>query len=87
MSGAILNEVMIRESIDGYAILVSTTSQFPDPIGAAELIKVINRIKNLDIDVQPLIIDGEKIRSTMQEFADRTRQLSDSGSDISAKDC
>ena len=86
LSGAILNEVMIRESIDGYALLVSTTSQFPDPIGAAELIKVINRIKDLTIDVEPLVVDGEKIRSTMQEFADRTRQLSDSGSEVSAKD-
>ena len=79
LSGAILNETIIRE-IDGYALLVSTTSQFPDPIGAAELIKVLNDIKGWKIDVKPLIEDGEKIKKTMQEFADKTRQLSDGSS-------
>ncbi|MFW9992560.1 MAG: proteasome assembly chaperone family protein [Candidatus Odinarchaeota archaeon] len=76
LSGAILNESLLRE-IDGYALLAGTVSQMPDPAGAAALIRVINRIKNLEIDVEKLMQDGEKIRKSMQEFADKTQQITD----------
>ncbi|OLS25954.1 MAG: hypothetical protein HeimC3_12280 [Candidatus Heimdallarchaeota archaeon LC_3] len=76
LSGAILNESIIRE-IDGYALLVSTTSHYPDPNGAGHLIETINKIKNLNIDTKSLFDDGEKIKQTMQDFANRTRQLAD----------
>jgi len=79
LSGAILNETILR-AIDGYALLVNTPGKYPDPMGAAKLIEVLNKLKNLDIDYDSLVKDGEKIRNTMQEFADRTRQLSDAGS-------
>ena len=82
LSGAILNESILRE-IDGYAFLVSTQGHYPDPIGAAKLIEVINNLKGVKIDTQPLIKDGERIKATMAEFANRTRQLAQ---EESAKD-
>ncbi|MHA2364961.1 MAG: proteasome assembly chaperone family protein [Candidatus Hodarchaeales archaeon] len=79
LAGAVLNESILR-AIDGYALLVSTPGQLPDPIGAAKLIKVLNELKNIKINCDSLIEDGEKIKNSMQEFADRTRQLTDSSS-------
>lgn len=78
LSGALLNETILRD-IDGYSLLVSTQSQFPDPIGAAKLIEVLNDIKGFQVNTASLISDGEKIRNTMQEFADRTRHFHDDG--------
>ena len=74
LSGAILNETLLRD-IDGYALLAGTVSQMPDPAGAAALIKVINKIKDLNIDVDKLMNDAEKIKKSMQEFADKTQQI------------
>ncbi|MHA1990531.1 MAG: proteasome assembly chaperone family protein [Candidatus Hodarchaeales archaeon] len=76
LSGALLNESIIRE-INGFALLVSTSASYPDPIGAARLIEKINDIKNLNIETEQLVLDGEKIKQTMQDFANRTRQLAD----------
>ncbi|MHA2295855.1 MAG: proteasome assembly chaperone family protein [Candidatus Hodarchaeales archaeon] len=76
LSGAILNETLLRD-IDGYALLAGTVSQMPDPAGAAALIKVINRIKDLDVNVEKLMNDAEKIRKSMQEFADKTQQITE----------
>lgn len=85
LSGSILNESIIRP-IDGYALLVSTLSQFPDPAGAAKLIEVLNKQKNLEVNVESLLKDGEKIKASMAEFASRTQQLADrtGGTDTSS---
>lgn len=77
LSGAILNETILRE-IDGYALLCGTTEpNFPDPDGAANIIETLNKLKNLTIDIASLRADGDKIKKTMQEFAEKTRQVSD----------
>lgn len=77
LSGAILNETILRE-IDGYALLCGTTEpNFPDPDGSANIIEVLNKLKQLNIDITSLRADGDKIKKTMQEFAEKTRQVSD----------
>lgn len=77
LSGAILNETILRE-IDGYAFLCGTTEpNFPDPDGAANIIETLNKLKNLSIDTKSLRADGDRIKKTMQEFAEKTRQVSD----------
>lgn len=77
LSGAILNETMLRD-VNGYALLVSTAGQFPDPVGAAKILESLNSIKNLNLDFKSLMNEGEKIKKTMKEFAERTQQLADS---------
>ena len=86
LSGAILNETILRE-IDGYALLCGTTEpNFPDPDGAANIIEVLNKLKKLNIDTSSLRADGDRIKKTMQEFAEKTRQVSDeTGYDSSDK--
>lgn len=78
LSGAILNEAIIRE-VNGFALLAGTVSQLPDPIGAAALVKIINKLKNTDIDVSKLLDDGNRIKQSLKEFAAKTRQISEIG--------
>ena len=75
LSGAILNESILR-SINGFALLCGTADvNLPDPIGAANIIQVLNKIKNINVNTDSLHADGEKIKKTMKEFADRTRMI------------
>jgi uncharacterized protein len=77
LSGAILNETILRD-IDGYALLCATDPRgIPDPIGAANIIEVLNKIKGLNINTESLHADGEKIKETFKEFAERTRQVAE----------
>lgn len=77
LSGAILNETILR-AIDGYALLCATDPNgIPDPIGAANIIDVLNKMKSLNVDTKSLHDDGEKIKETFKEFADRTRQVTE----------
>lgn len=77
LSGAILNETILR-AIDGFALLCGTdASGLPDPLGAANIIKVLNELKGIQVDTASLESDGEKIKKTFQEFADRTRKVAD----------
>lgn len=77
LSGAILNETILRD-IDGYALLCGTMEpNFPDPDGAANIIEVLNKLKDLKINTTSLRADGDRIKKSMQEFAEKTRQVND----------
>jgi uncharacterized protein len=73
-AGAILNETMVSD-IDGYALLVGTRPDLPDPGGAAEIIKVVNKLKKLDIDVEKLLEQEDSIKRKLQELAAQTREM------------
>lgn len=74
MSGAILNESLLRP-IDGYALLVNTFPQFPDPEGAAALVENINKVKGLDVPVDNLLKEAAQIKEKLREFAERTNKM------------
>ncbi len=74
-AGAILNKTMISD-VDGYAFLVGTRPDLPDPGGAASLIKVINDLKELDINVKTLIEQSESIKKKLSELAHQTQEMS-----------
>ncbi|MEA2070949.1 MAG: PAC2 family protein, partial [Asgard group archaeon] len=74
-AGAILNRTMINE-IDGYALLVGTRPNIPDPGGAAKLITKVNDIEDLDIDIKELNKQSESIKKKLQELADQQRKIS-----------
>lgn len=82
LSGAILNETILRD-IDGYALLCGTDpSGIPDPLGAANIINVLNELKDINVDTKSLESDGEKIKKTFREFADRTKHQQDADMSI-----
>ncbi len=74
-AGAILNKTMISD-IDGYAFLVGTRPELPDPGGAASLVKIINDLKELDINVETLIEQSESIKKKLSELALQTNEMS-----------
>ncbi len=75
LAGAILNEALIRP-IDGYGLLVNTIPNIPDPMGAAQLLKIIEKMKGVEIDTSQLEAEGEKIQKMLQEFAEQTQKAS-----------
>jgi uncharacterized protein len=77
LSGAIMNEALLTK-IEGFSFLVSVSTQYPDPGGAARLIDAISKVKNLEIDTSPLLKDAEKIQKSLMELAERNRQITQS---------
>ena len=74
LSGAIMNEALLTP-IEGFSLLVSVTTPYPDPGGAAKLIDAISKIKNLEIDTSKLIKDAERIQKSLMDLAERNRQI------------
>ncbi len=64
-----------QAGLPALCLLAQTPGMSPDPRGAAELIKVLNRLHGFDIDVEPLIQEAEAIEAKMEELAKQTRKL------------
>ena len=64
--------------INGYAFLVGTRPEFPDPGGAAALIEIINTYKDTDINTDTLEEQSESIKKKLQELAYQTQEMSTS---------
>ncbi len=74
--GAILNEAIINEGIDGYALFVESTPERPDPIGAIRLIEELNRLKGYEINISPLQEEAARLQTLLDEFARKTQAIS-----------
>jgi len=72
--GSILNECLTRK-ITGLALLTPAVTFMPDPEGAVVLIDALNNIYNLRIDTQELADQGDKIRQTLKEIAERYKRM------------
>lgn len=68
IAGAILNECLIR-NLDGYCLLVTATSEVPDPEAAASILSTINRFLDLDISIQPLVQNKSVIKAQLNDLA------------------
>jgi predicted ATP-grasp superfamily ATP-dependent carboligase len=55
--------------------MVPTRPFIPDPEGAAILLKTLNKIYNLSIDIQPLLERGREIKQKLKEIAETQRVL------------
>ncbi|MHA1121617.1 MAG: proteasome assembly chaperone family protein, partial [Candidatus Heimdallarchaeota archaeon] len=73
-AGAMLNKTMIS-SVDGFAFLVGTRPDLPDPGGAASLIKTINTYKGTEINVDTLKEQSESIKKKLAELALQTQEM------------
>ena len=74
-AGAILNKTMMSK-VDGYAFLVGTRPDFPDPGGAAALLKTMNTYKGLSVETESLVSQSESIKKKLQELASQTQEVS-----------
>ncbi|NHJ85188.1 MAG: proteasome assembly chaperone family protein [Asgard group archaeon] len=79
-AGAILNKTMITD-VEGYAFLVGTRPDLPDPGGAAAIIKTINTYKHTNINTDTLSEQAESIKKKLQELAHQTQEMSTTGPD------
>ncbi|MFX1565465.1 MAG: proteasome assembly chaperone family protein [Promethearchaeota archaeon] len=73
IAGAILNECLIRK-LDGYCLLVTATTELPDPEAAASMVSAINRVLDVDVSIQSLIQNQNVIKAQLNDLAKETRR-------------
>ena len=75
VAGVILNESIIS-SLDGFALLADCAD--PDKVNvkaAANIIDVLNKYLDIDVDNSALLKESEKISSNLEEMASKTRNI------------
>ncbi len=68
----IINETLTNK-LQGY-VLFAPVYQIPTPEAAASIIKVLNQIYKMDIDVNPLLEEGKEIKEKMLELAEKAQE-------------
>jgi len=68
--GGILNECLVRE-IQGLTLLAKASKINPDPAAASTLIEAINRFYKMDIDVEDLLKDKDRINEDFRELSQK----------------
>ncbi len=74
LPGALMNECLMRE-LNGLCLLVEATQDLPDPASAAEVVKVLSRVRGVNADVKGLLVEAEKIKKQMHELAVNTQKV------------
>jgi uncharacterized protein len=57
--------------------LMAETKYTPDPLAAASMLQVLNRLLNLNIDTERLIKEGEEIERMFREITDELKRGKD----------
>ncbi|TXT66918.1 MAG: PAC2 family protein [Promethearchaeota archaeon] len=68
----IINETLSNR-LQGY-VLFAPVYQIPTPEAAAAIIKVLNDIYHLNIDIDPLLQEGKEIKEKMLELAEKAQE-------------
>jgi len=68
--GGILNECLVRE-IQGLTLLAKANKINPDPAAASTLIEAINRFYKMDIDVEDLLKEKDRINEDFRELSQK----------------
>jgi uncharacterized protein len=74
LAGSILNECLNRK-ITGIVFLTPAIAFMPDADAAAELIRSLNRVYDLNITTQDLIDQADKIKMQLKEIAQHHQRL------------
>jgi len=74
IKGMLLKEG-VRRGID--TILISAQSHFnyPDPGSAAEVVKYVSKILNIELDVKPLLESAEELKLRLRDLMRRTNRM------------
>lgn len=73
ISGTLLTQTAMK-NIPGTCILAETLTQYPDPRAAAEAVKSLNKLIDMDIDYKPLIQEAEDIESRLKKLAEEVNK-------------
>jgi uncharacterized protein len=68
IAGSILSETLCRDMI-GFALLTPAIAVVPDPDGAIQLLRALNRLYDTEVKVEGLAEDAEQIKKKMEEMA------------------
>ena len=68
--GGILNECLVRE-IQGLTLLAKANKVDPDPEAASTLIEAINRFYEMDIDVEDLLKERDRLHEDFTELSQK----------------
>ena len=68
--GGILNECLVRE-IQGLTLLAKANKIDPDPAAASTLIEAINRFYTMEIDVEDLLKDRDRLHEQFSELSQK----------------
>ena len=71
---ALLLKESIKQNVPNIILLAESHYQFPDPGASASVVKVLNRLLGLNIDVQSLLQRAEEIRIKTRELMRKTQQ-------------
>jgi uncharacterized protein len=74
ISGSVLSESLVRRMV-GFTLLTPAISVMPDPEGASILLKGLNELYDLGINVSELEESAEEIRKKMKEMAKQVQQI------------
>ncbi len=72
MAGSILNECVAKK-FPGLVLLGETLGFNPDPRAAAEVIEVLNKLFNWEVNTEKLLKEAEVIETQMQKLAEQAR--------------
>jgi uncharacterized protein len=73
VSGTILTQTA-KKNIPATCILAETLTQYPDPRAAAEAIKGLNKLLDMDIDYESLIKEAQDIESRLKKLGDEVKK-------------
>ncbi len=68
--GGILNECLVRE-IQGLTLLAKANKVDPDPAAASTLIEAINRFYEMEIDVEDLLKERDRLHEDFTELSQK----------------
>lgn len=81
VSGQLLLDCSAQK-VPALSLLAETSGMNPDPRASAELLKLLSRMLEFEIDVTPLIEEAESIEAKMEELAKQTREIKEKAKDI-----
>ncbi len=73
ISGTLLTRCA-TEDIPASCIFAEILNPYPDPRAAAEVVYVLNKMLNIDVDVEPLLKEAQEIESRLKKLAERVHK-------------
>jgi uncharacterized protein len=70
---ALILKYCVERNISAITLLAETFYNYPDPEASSVVIRALNRIANMNVDVSELVEKGEEVRLTMRDMMRRTQ--------------
>jgi len=74
VKGMLLRE-SVRRGVNMLVILAQAHFNYPDPGSAAEVVKFLSRILDIDLDVKPLLESAEELKLRLRDLMRRTSHV------------